>query len=285
MIQNFINFKFKNKKLNTIIRNISQFLKTPSYFCLTLIIFLAIFGPFFVGDPLEISKGPRLSAPSLDFLFGTDQYGMDILSRVVNGARIDLFTGFTASFIAASIGMPLGAFAAYKKGVWDQILLRTSESFQAFPVLILAMGTIAAIGSSMGNIIFVIALVNVPVYIKLTRSSVVPILEKDFIHAARCAGKSDFKILFKHILPNVSPVVISQFSVNCAWAIQILAALSFVGLGVKLPTPEWGAMVRGGSDYILYGQWWVSIFPGIAILLTVLTLNYVSDIIGEKNKI
>ena len=92
-------------------------------------------------------------------------------------------------------------------------------------------------------------------------------------------------VLFKHILPNVSPVVISQFSVNCAWAIQILAALSFVGLGVKLPTPEWGAMVRGGSDYILYGQWWVSIFPGIAILLTVLTLNYVSDIIGEKNKI
>ena len=285
MIQNFNNFKFKNKKLNTIIRNISKFLKTPSYFCLTLIIFLAIFGPFFVGDPLEISNGPRLSAPSLDFLFGTDQYGMDILSRVVNGARIDLFTGFTASFIAASIGMPLGAFAAYKKGVWDQILLRTSESFQAFPVLILAMGTIAAIGSSMGNIIFVIAIVNVPVYIKLTRSSVVPILEKDFIHAARCAGKSDFKILFKHILPNVSPVVISQFSVNCAWAIQILAALSFVGLGVKLPTPEWGAMVRGGSDYILYGQWWVSIFPGIAILLTVLTLNYVSDIIGEKYKI
>ena len=243
---------------------------------------MAIFGPFFLRDPLEISNGPRLSAPSFDFLFGTDQYGMDILSRVVNGARIDLFTGFTASFIAASIGMPLGAFAAYKKGTWDQILLRTSESFQAFPVLILAMGTIAAIGSSMVNIIFVIAIVNVPVYIKLTRSSVVPILDKDFVHAARCAGKSDIRILFKHILPNVSPVVISQFSVNCAWAIQILAALSFVGLGVKLPTPEWGAMVRGGSDYILYGQWWVSVFPGIAILLTVLTLNQVSDVIGEK---
>ena len=262
-----------------------QILQTPCYLALSLIFLIALIGPWFVGDPLALSAGPRLTGPTPTSPFGTDQYGMDILSRVVNGARIDLFTGFTASFIAASIGMPLGAFAAYKKGVWDQILLRTSESFQAFPVLILAMGTIAAIGSSMGNIIFVIAIVNVPVYIKLTRSSVVPILEKDFIHAARCAGKSDFKILFKHILPNVSPVVISQFSVNCAWAIQILAALSFVGLGVKLPTPEWGAMVRGGSDYILYGQWWVSIFPGIAILLTVLTLNYVSDIIGEKNKI
>ena len=282
MIKNIFRLKFKNTIFITILRKITQFLKVPPYFFLTLIVSLAIFGPFFLRNPLEISNGPRLSAPSFDFLFGTDQYGMDILSRVVNGARIDLFTGFTASFIAASIGMPLGAFAAYKKGTWDQILLRTSESFQAFPVLILAMGTIAAIGSSMVNIIFVIAIVNVPVYIKLTRSSVVPVLDKDFVHAARCAGKSDIRILFKHILPNVSPVVISQFSVNCAWAIQILAALSFVGLGVKLPTPEWGAMVRGGSDYILFGQWWVSVFPGIAILLTVLTLNQVSDVIGEK---
>ena len=282
MIKRIFGLKFEKKFFISILRKISQFLKVPPYFFLALIVSLAIFGPFFLRDPLEISNGPRLSAPSFDFLFGTDQYGMDILSRVVNGARIDLFTGFTASFIAASIGMPLGAFAAYKKGTWDQILLRTSESFQAFPVLILAMGTIAAIGSSMVNIIFVIAIVNVPVYIKLTRSSVVPVLDKDFVHAARCAGKSDIRILFKHILPNVSPVVISQFSVNCAWAIQILAALSFVGLGVKLPTPEWGAMVRGGSDYILYGQWWVSVFPGIAILLTVLTLNQVSDVIGEK---
>ena len=145
------------------LRIILQFLKTPAYFFLTLIISMAIFGPFFLKNPIEISNGPRLSAPSFDFLFGTDQYGMDILSRVVNGGRIDLFTGFMASFIAASIGMPLGALAAYKKGVWDQILLRTSESFQAFPVLILAMGTIAAIGSSMVNIIFVIAIVNVPV--------------------------------------------------------------------------------------------------------------------------
>ena len=282
MIIKYFKFKFNVITFITILRKITQFLKVPSYFFLTLIVTLAIFGPFFLRNPLEISNGPRLSAPSFDYLFGTDQYGMDILSRVVNGARIDLFTGFTASFIAASIGMPLGAFAAYKKGTWDQILLRTSESFQAFPVLILAMGTIAAIGSSMVNIIFVIAIVNVPVYIKLTRSSVVPVLDKDFVHAARCAGKSDIRILFKHILPNVSPVVISQFSVNCAWAIQILAALSFVGLGVKLPIPEWGAMVRGGSDYILYGQWWVSVFPGIAILLTVLTLNQVSDVIGEK---
>lgn len=260
---------------------LSKILYTPCYLALAIIFLIALIGPWFVGDPLALSVGPRLTAPTLASPFGTDQYGMDILSRVVNGARIDLLAGLSAAMLAASIGMPLGAFAAYRGGVWDQVMLRTSESFQAFPVLILAMGAIAALGSSMLNMIMVIALVNVPVYIRLTRSAVLPLRDKDFVLAARCAGLTDWKILRRHILPNVAPVIIAQFSVNCAWAIQILAALSFVGLGVKLPTPEWGAMVRGGSDYILYGQWWVSVFPGLAILLTVLTLNQVADRIGQ----
>lgn len=261
-----------------------QILQTPCYLALSLIFLIALIGPWFVGDPLALSAGPRLTGPTPTSPFGTDQYGMDILSRIVNGARIDLFAALSAASLAAAVGMPLGAFAAYRGGVWDQVMLRTSESFQAFPVLILAMGIIAALGSSMLNMILVIALVNVPVYIRLTRSAVMPLREKDFVLAARCAGLTDWKILRRHILPNVAPVVLAQFSVNCAWAIQILAALSFVGLGVKLPTPEWGAMVRGGSDYILYGQWWVSVFPGLAILLTVLTLNQVADRIGQSRK-
>ncbi|MFP6714926.1 MAG: ABC transporter permease [Alphaproteobacteria bacterium] len=259
-----------------------QILHTPCYLVLSLIFLIAIIGPWFVGDPLALSAGPRLTSPSFNSPFGTDQYGMDILARVVNGARIDLFAGLSAASLAVAIGMPLGAFAAYRGGVWDQVMLRTSESFQAFPVLILAMGAIAALGSSMLNMILVISLVNVPVYIRLTRSAVLPLIDKDFVLAAKCAGLTDWKILRRHILPNVAPVIIAQFSVNCAWAIQILAALSFVGLGVKLPIPEWGAMVRGGSDYILYGQWWVSVFPGLAILLTVLTLNQVADRLGQR---
>ena len=258
-----------------------QILTTPCYLALSVIFLIALIGPWFVGDPLALSAGPRLTGPTPSSPFGTDQYGMDILSRVVNGARIDLMAALSAAMLAAVVGMPLGAFAAYRGGIWDQIMLRTSESFQAFPVLILAMGTIAALGSSMLNLILVIALVNVPVYIRLTRSAVLPLRDKDFVLAARCAGLTDWRILRRHILPNVAPVIVAQFSVNCAWAIQILAALSFVGLGVKLPTPEWGAMVRGGSDYILYGQWWVSVFPGLAILLTVLTLNQVADRIGQ----
>ena len=268
-------------KLKTLVWKI---LRTPSYLMLFIIFLIALIGPWFVGDPLALSAGPRLTGPTPSSPFGTDQYGMDILSRVVNGARIDLMAGLSAAMLAAVVGMPLGAFAAYRGGIWDQIMLRTSESFQAFPVLILAMGIIAALGSSMLNMILVIALVNVPVYIRLTRSAVIPLREKDFILAARCAGLSDWKILRRHVLPNLAPVIVAQFSVNCAWAIQILAALSFVGLGVKLPTPEWGAMVRGGSDYILYGQWWVSVFPGLAILITVLTLNQVADRIGQIKK-
>ncbi len=268
-------------KLKTLVWKI---LRTPSYLMLFIIFLIALIGPWFVGDPLALSAGPRLAGPTPSSPFGTDQYGMDILSRVVNGARIDLMAGLSAAMLAAVVGMPLGAFAAYRGGIWDQIMLRTSESFQAFPVLILAMGIIAALGSSMLNMILVIALVNVPVYIRLTRSAVIPLREKDFVLAARCAGLSDWKILRRHVLPNVAPVIVAQFSVNCAWAIQILAALSFVGLGVKLPTPEWGAMVRGGSDYILYGQWWVSVFPGLAILITVLTLNQVADRIGQLKK-
>ena len=268
-------------KLKTLVWKI---LRTPSYLMLFIIFLIALIGPWFVGDPLALSAGPRLTGPTPSSPFGTDQYGMDILSRVVNGARIDLMAGLSAAMLAAVVGMPLGAFAAYRGGIWDQIMLRTSESFQAFPVLILAMGIIAALGSSMLNMILVIALVNVPVYIRLTRSAVIPLREKDFILAARCAGLSDWKILRRHVLPNVAPVIVAQFSVNCAWAIQILAALSFVGLGVELPTPEWGAMVRGGSDYILYGQWWVSVFPGLAILITVLTLNQVADRIGQIKK-
>ena len=261
-----------------------QILTTPCYLALSVIVLIALIGPWFVGDPLALSAGPRLTGPTPSSPFGTDQYGMDILARVVNGARIDLSAGLSAAMLAAAVGMPLGAFAAYRGGVWDQIMLRTSESFQAFPVLILAMGAIAALGSSMFNMIMVIALVNVPVYIRLTRSAVLPLREKDFILAARCAGLTDWQILRRHILPNVAPVILAQFSVNCAWAIQILAALSFVGLGVKLPTPEWGAMIRGGSDYILYGQWWVSVFPGLAILFTVLTLNQVADRIGRARR-
>jgi peptide/nickel transport system permease protein len=245
---------------------------------LLLILFaIALIGPLFVRDPLELSAGPRLGPPSLDFWFGTDQFGMDIFARVVHAARLDLGVGIGAALIAVAIGMPLGALAAFRGGAFDTLLLRVAESLQAFPTLLLALGIVASLGSSIPNLVFVIALVNIPVYLRLTRSAVLPIIDSEYVLAARCAGKGDFAILGRHILPNVSQVLLAQFSVNVAWAIQILAALSFIGLGVSLPTAEWGAMVRGGADYTTYGQWWVAVFPGLAIVATVLILNSVAD--------
>lgn len=244
---------------------------------------IAIVGPWLVRDPLELSVGPRLGPPSTEFWFGTDQFGMDIFARVVNAARLDLGVGLGAATIAVVIGMPLGALAAMRGGAFDSVLLRVSESLQAFPTLLLALGIVAALGSSIPNLVFVIALVNIPVYLRLTRSAVLPIVRSEYVLAARCAGKSDRTILVRHVLPNVSQVVLAQFSVNVAWAIQILAALSFIGLGVSLPTPEWGAMVRGGADYTTYGQWWVALFPGLAIVATVLTLNHLSDRVRHES--
>ena len=249
----------------------------PAMAVMLAIILAALVGPVFTRDPLMLSAGESLSSPSGGLWFGTDQFGRDIFARVMHGARLDLGVGFSAAALAVVVGMPLGALAVVRGGLFDSVLLRISESFQAFPTLLLALGIVAAVGPSIPILIFIIAIVNVPVYLRLTRSAVAPIVNSDFVLAARCAGQRELTILLRHILPNVKQVVLAQFSVNVAWAIQILAALSFVGLGVPVPTPEWGAMVRDGYEQLVYGRWWVALFPGLAILGTVLTLNQLSD--------
>ena len=261
---------------------IRRLLRRPAFPVLLVILLVALVGPWFVRDPLELGLGANLGAPSAEFWLGTDRYGRDIFARVVHAARLDLAVGFSAAAAAVLVGMPLGALAAYRRGAFDTLLLRISESLQAFPTLLLAMVIVAALGPSIPILVMIIALVNVPVYLRLTRSAVQPLVDADFVLAARCAGKGQTTILRRHILPNVAEVVFAQFSVNVAWAIQILAALSFIGLGVRLPTPEWGAMVREGSNYFVYGQWWLSLFPGLAILVTVLTLNQISDDIRHR---
>lgn len=263
-------------------RVIRRLLRRPAFAVLLVILLVALVGPWLVRDPLELWLGAKLGAPSAEFWLGTDRLGRDIFARVVHAARLDLAVGFSAAAAAVLVGMPLGALAAYRGGAFDTLLLRISESLQAFPTLLLAMVIVAALGPSIPILVMIIALVNVPVYLRLTRSAVQPLVGADFVLAARCAGKGQMTILRRHILPNVSEVVFAQFSVNVAWAIQILAALSFIGLGVRLPTPEWGAMVREGSNYFVYGQWWLSLFPGLAILVTVLTLNQISDYIRHR---
>lgn len=252
------------------------FMTTPVYLSATVIILLAVLAPVFAPfGPTDIQN--RLQEPSAEHWFGTDQNGMDIFSRILFGARVDLIVALSAASLAVLIGVPFGALAGYRRGWFDDILMRIVESIQSFPTLLLGLAVLAAVGSSLTNLVFVIAFVNIPVYIKLTRSAVLPLRDSDYVHAARCAGNSTFTIIRRHILPNIYGVIFSQFPVNCAWAIQILAALSFIGLGVKVPEPEWGAMIKVGADYIVFGGWWISVFPGLAIFATVLTLNRLGE--------
>jgi peptide/nickel transport system permease protein len=244
---------------------------------LAAIVGLAALAPLFASDPNAVDAAGQLESPSRSHLFGTDQFGLDVFSRVIYGARIDLTVAVIASALALIVGMPLGALAALRRGWLDLLMMRIAEAFQAFPALLLAMGVAAALGSSLRNLVFIIAIVNAPVYFRLTRNAVLPLRDADYVVMARAAGRNTRQILFGHVLPNVREVAVAQFSVNCAWAIQILAGLSFIGIGVRLPTAEWGSMVRLGTDYIVTGQWWVSVFPGLAIIVTVLALNEIAD--------
>jgi len=242
-----------------------------------ILILLSAVAPLISKDPLHIDSTATLVPPSWAHPFGTDQNGMDIFARVLYAARLDLGEALAAATLAVLIGVPLGALGALAAGWGDQALLRITESVQSFPTLLLAMGVVAAIGPGLGKLVLVIAAVNIPVYVRLTRSAVLPMRDMEFIQAARCAGLGNIAIVTRHLIPNIAHLIAAQFSINCAWAIQILAALSFIGLGVALPTPEWGAMVRAGADYTVYGQWWVALFPGLAIVITVLSLNELAD--------
>lgn len=254
---------------------------TPVYMSATLFVLMALLAPILAPyDPVTLGTS-RLQPPSLEHWFGTDQNGMDIFSRILFGARVDLSVSLSAASLAVIFGVPLGALSGYWGDLFDDVVMRVVEAIQSFPTLLLGLAVLAAVGSNLLNLVLVIAFVNIPVYIKLTRSAVLPLRNSDYVHAARCAGNSTFKIIRRHILPNVYGVVFAQFPVNCAWAIQILAALSFIGLGVKVPQPEWGAMIKVGADYIVFGGWWVSVFPGVAIFTAVLTLNR----LGEKIRV
>jgi peptide/nickel transport system permease protein len=244
---------------------------------LAAIVLIGLIGPLFLTNPEVGDPVAQLAPPSWSHPFGTDQYGFDILSRVVNAIRLDVGVALASSFLAVALGMPLGALAGFRRGWPDQVLMRVTEGFQSFPALLLAIAIASALGASTFNLILIIAIVNAPVFFRLTRNAVLPLREADYVIMARVAGRGTPAIIWHHMLPNVRPVIIAQFSVNCGWAILTLAGLSFIGIGPSLPTAEWGSMIRLGSQFMITGQWWPSVFPGVAILITVLALNEFSD--------
>ena len=274
MIKKIVEGLFNNRK--QLLKIISQ-LKRPPVFVFSIILFVVFFGPWLAPyDPLEPKPMNTLAEPSWEHWFGTDNYGFDVLSRVLYAAQVDFSLALIGVLIGGGIGSLLGAAAAYKGGITDFILLRFVEVVQSFPVLLFALALFAAIGGGSRNMVLAIAIVNIPMYLRIIRSSLLPLRTAEFVDAARCAGLNGFTIVIKHFIPNAKGQIFSLFVLSCAYAIQIIAGLSFIGLGVEPPHPEWGSMINAGAGYIMLGVWWPSIFPGLAIVISVYAINGLS---------
>ncbi|HIM46371.1 MAG TPA: dipeptide/oligopeptide/nickel ABC transporter permease/ATP-binding protein [Alphaproteobacteria bacterium] len=252
------------------------------------IIFLTIFGPYLAPYPTETADPlSRLLPPNGKHWFGTDENGIDIFSRVLASPRTDVVIGVVATFISVVLGAPLGVFVALyetrgKTGAtaFAETFMRLLEVMQSFPVFVFAMVLVAVFGGSLTNIIIAIAFVNTPVFIRLVRSEVLSLVQRPFSEAARAVGNTEMRLGFRHIFPNAFPVVMVQVSVTVGFAILLTAGLSFVGAGVRPPTPELGAMISTGAKYLIIDQWWPALFPGVALGLTVFCFGIFGEIMN-----
>jgi peptide/nickel transport system permease protein len=241
-------------------------------------VLLAIAGPALAPyDPLATNALQTLAQPSFAHPFGGDALGRDILSRVMVATRLDL--GMALGAVAASfvLGTALGAISGYVGGWTDTIIGRAMDTIMAFPLFVLAMGIVAALGDSVFNIVIATAIINLPFYARFARTEVNVRRELTYVEAARMVGNSPARVLTLHIVPNILPTMMVQASLNLGWAILNAAGLSFIGLGVKSPTPEWGIMVSEGASYIFSGEWWTFAFPGFALVLAVFCFNLIGD--------
>ncbi len=241
-------------------------------------VLLALFGPWIAPyDPLASNTAQSLKPPSAQHWFGTDSLGRDILSRIIVAARLDF--GIAVSAVAASfaVGAALGSLAGFYGGWADRIIGRVADTIMAFPLFVLAMGIVAALGNTVFNIILATAIINLPFYIRVARAEVNVRRNAGYVEAARLAGNSDLRTLAVHVFPNVLPPMMVQISLNMGWAILNAAGLSFIGLGVRPPQAEWGIMVAEGATYIISGEWWIALFPGAVLMLAVFTFNLLGD--------
>ena len=248
----------------------------------TLFVLLALVGPWIVPyDPLATNTAIALQPPSAAHWFGTDALGRDILSRTLVATRLDL--GIAVAAVAASfvVGIPLGLAAGYFGGWWDVVVTRLSDTIMAFPLFVLAMGIVAALGNTVGNIVLATAIINLPFYIRVARAETNVRRSAGFVEAARLSGNTDLRILAVHLFPNILPPAMVQVSLNLGWAILNAAGLSFIGLGVRPPTPEWGILVAEGAQFIVSGEWWVSFFPGAVLMLAVFSFNLLGDALRD----
>ena len=248
-----------------------------AFVMLGFLVFCAFFGPAIVPyDPLA-SGAEILQPPSWQNWFGTDHLGRDVFSRVIVATRLDMAISVGAvalSFVAGSI---LGCAAGYWGGWLDAVISRGLDMIMAFPLFVLAMGIVAALGNTVENVIYATAVINTPFYARVVRAEVNIRRDAGFVQAAKLAGNSDLRVVAMHIFPNALPPMMVQVSLNMGWAVLNAAGLSFIGLGVRPPTPEWGIMVAEGANYIISGEWWLALFPGLWLMLAVFTFNLLGD--------
>ncbi|MDN4071851.1 ABC transporter permease [Fictibacillus terranigra] len=244
---------------------------------LAFIVICSLFAPVLTSyNPTQIDISQKFQAPSMHHWFGTDEVGRDILTRILYGARISLGVGITVIIIASIIGILIGTVSGYFGGIMDLVIMRIMDMVMAFPTLILAMALAAALGPSLQNAMLAIAIVKIPVYVRLARGESLVIKEKLFVKSAESFGINPWRIIVKHIVPNsVSPVII-QATLDVGDAILMIATLGFLGLGAQPPAPEWGAMISIGWKYLL-DYWWYPAFPGLFLFLSAGSLNLIGD--------
>ncbi len=245
---------------------------------MTVLALLALAAPWLAPyDPVASDVPHALLPPGAAHWAGTDQLGRDILSRILVAARLDLFIAFVAVGVSFAAGAALGGFCGYRGGWLDRWVGRVTDVLMAFPLFVLAMALVAALGNRMENIIIATAVINLPFYIRFARAEVNVRRNAGWVEAARACGDGHLSVVLRSLLPNVLPAMAVQISLNLGWAILNAAGLSFIGLGVQAPTPEWGIMVAEGARFITSGKWWLVAFPGLALMLSVLCFNLLGD--------
>lgn len=244
---------------------------------LVLVVAVAIAAPWIAPkDPNRPSLGQRLQPPSAEHLFGTDHFGRDVLSRTIHGARVSLTVGFLAVAIGAVVGITLGLLAGYFGGLLDALVVRLVDIVLAFPLLLLALTLIVVLGANLLNVIIATAVTTIPQFARVVRGSVLSVREREFVLANKAIGAAGFRTLTRHVLPNVMAPIIVMASLYTATVIILEANLGFLGFGVQPPQASWGSIVNDGRRYIAQAPW-VSIFPSLAIVVTVMALNSFGD--------
>lgn len=242
------------------------------------VIFVALFAKQLAPyDPTKADFLAILQPPNAEHLLGTDEIGRDLLSRIIYGARASLQAGIVAVLIAVGIGVPIGLLSGYFRGWVDEwIVMRVADAMIAFPTIVLALALSAVLGGGLLTAMMAIGIANAPIFMRLARGQALSIREHEFVEAARAVGSKNFTIMMKHVLPNMVGPILVQTSIAVAGAILAETALSFLGLGVQPPTPSWGSMLRIGTTYMEQAIW-LSIWPGLAIFITVLGINLLGD--------